>query len=182
MLLATILCTAGLAAAGATGSVQNYRRATTDDSFQLYAYGTNISGLSIFYGDGLAYIGNMSPPTLDIATNVTFMPSPKNETIWAATPVNSSVAAKEWTFYIDPPTGNIGFVNSTGGAPDGAITTGFGFYGHNAIHVDANGGVNTLFWAAPMAGVEGTWRLLWNVSDDGNIPVAVKDMAPIVLD
>lgn len=39
----------------------------------LYAYGQNISGLEIFYGDGLAYIGYTRPTWLTSTSNITCM-------------------------------------------------------------------------------------------------------------
>lgn len=72
-------------------AVGNFKRQTTDSSFGLYAYGTNISGLPVFYGDGLcskiacytmgsmvltsclgvAYIGRNSPPGVAESVNIT---------------------------------------------------------------------------------------------------------------
>lgn len=36
-----------------TAAVGTFKRQTNDVNFQLYAYGTNINGLPVFYGDGM---------------------------------------------------------------------------------------------------------------------------------
>lgn len=47
-----------------------HKRATSELG-TFYAYGTNMSGVPIFYGDGLAYIGTGHPANITEATNVT---------------------------------------------------------------------------------------------------------------
>lgn len=85
MLVLAALLGLGATIAAAYPAVE--ARATTSIG-QLYAYGTNMSGLPVFYGDGrlfvlelgfiqliaragIAYIGNAIPSNVSVATNVT---------------------------------------------------------------------------------------------------------------
>jgi len=44
---------------------------TTTSVGSLYGYGTNITGLRLFYGDGIAFLGQSVPDGVSVATNVT---------------------------------------------------------------------------------------------------------------
>jgi len=66
-LLASLALSFGLTSA----RVANFTRATSSSLGQFYAYGTDIPGLPLFCGDGIAYIGTQSPPRVANATNVT---------------------------------------------------------------------------------------------------------------
>ena len=46
------------------------RRAASSE-FSLYAYGDGVDGLPVFYGDGIAYIGDAPPPSVSSSMNVT---------------------------------------------------------------------------------------------------------------
>lgn len=55
--LSVILIGLEIVSAAAIGSV---KRQTTDTTFSLYAYNKNISGLPVFYGDGLSFLSFLS--------------------------------------------------------------------------------------------------------------------------
>lgn len=47
------------------------KRADTQALGQIFAYGTNITGLPLFVADGTAYLGNVTLSPLSTASNVT---------------------------------------------------------------------------------------------------------------
>jgi hypothetical protein len=68
MLLSATL-TALSAAYVATARTLPVKRSTTDLG-ELYAYGLNITGLPLIYGDGVAYVASQAPPDVQSITTM----------------------------------------------------------------------------------------------------------------
>ncbi|KAI5851627.1 hypothetical protein DFP73DRAFT_629058 [Morchella snyderi] len=183
--LSVILIGLEIVSAAAIGSV---KRQTTDTTFGLYAYNKNITGLPVFYGDGIAYIGNVLPANLtNESVNVTFTPQTSDSTTWTASPNTTDV---EWStspyLYINPASGafdSVGFVNSTSDLPTGAVTSGFFFYGQSVMYQGSSGSMDAKFWAEPTSQKD-LWILKWNsdgTSQGQSIPVVLKSTPPTTI-
>ncbi|KAI9836050.1 MAG: hypothetical protein M1819_001661 [Sarea resinae] len=175
-------------------------RADDAASFSLYAYGSDIEGLPIFYGDGVAYTGYATPPNVSQALNVTCQhnvlsfssssltapvaPAPNDSTAFQISP-NSSA---NWTSKprlainiapdaFDP----VKFLSPNATLSDDQIASGFRIYGKDLAYLNSSSGkLQEAFWASNTS-QSGAWVLRWNVggqSHDGSVPVVVKTMAP----
>ncbi|KAL3424484.1 hypothetical protein PVAG01_03765 [Phlyctema vagabunda] len=163
------------------GSAVPLHRRETFTNITLYAYGTNISGLPILYGDGLAYIGaeessNLSSLTWEISNTGT---EPWNVTTSDGSNSNSSTAA---SFYIiDDGTSfaAAGFLSANTTTTTNMSTTGFSMFGGQVIHI-ADSMYEAQFWAQATA-QDGVWSLMWNADGStqvDSVPVAVKTLPP----
>ncbi|KAL1889966.1 hypothetical protein Sste5346_008544 [Sporothrix stenoceras] len=187
---------AGIASKDHTGRVVRKR---TTETVQLYAYGTNISGLPIYAGsDNLAYLA-----TRDAATNLTAITWTIDTTgvdAWTVTANSTSTSTNATSsltsgssFYIINSSDSsdsfvqAGFVSDASSAPTGATTTGFVTYGSyvmvvNETTADQQTYVSE-FWATA-SGTDGLWTLMWNKAgtvQDNSVPVTLKTTAPVAL-
>jgi len=160
----------------------------TDGVFQLYAYGNGVAG-PLTYGDGTCYIGYAVPSNCTVKTNITFTsttPSDKNSVqsgSFAVNPKDSTVTFNSTkNMMITTKAGSFESVRllSNSSKPSGATASGFGFYGHSAMHWGPNGAEAN--WWATKTGTKGLWTLKWNADGSeqpDSVPVVIKDTAPI---
>ncbi|EEA28481.1 hypothetical protein PMAA_032890 [Talaromyces marneffei ATCC 18224] len=162
---------------------------------QVYAYGTNISGLPVYAGqDGMAYISESSEnlTTIDckhilegissILTSLTLLVNidSTGKLPWNVTGNFSTTIDRE--FYIVTTSGayeQAGFVEANSSLPSGAVKTGFMTYGAYIVYLDTNK-ILSEFWAQAI-NTAGTWALKWNEdgsSQTNSVPVSLKTMAP----
>ncbi|TEY38585.1 hypothetical protein BOTCAL_0486g00080 [Botryotinia calthae] len=180
----------------ASTAVLHKRTSSTADSFHLYAYGTGIGGLPIFYSDGNAFIGNTIPEGSKVNANITFTPSSSSE--WIVTPSSSgnNVAFTNTTtsaLVINPTSSGLTHVGFTGAAVGNSTTKGLsvstagngttkGFisFGNWAMWKDpSTEKIVSNFYATPHC--DGVWQLMWNaedVDDGSSVSVAVRKTAP----
>ncbi|GAM34490.1 hypothetical protein TCE0_015r02103 [Talaromyces pinophilus] len=144
---------------------------------QVYAYGTNISGLPIYAGeDGLAFISESSRGLATIDWHI----DSTGERPWNVTGNFSTTAERE--FYIVTTSGayeQVGFVEANSSLPSGAVKTGFMTYGAYIMYLD-NSTMLSEFWAQA-TNTTGVWALKWNedgLSRTDSVPVSLKTMAP----
>ncbi|CAK7206292.1 hypothetical protein SEUCBS139899_009080 [Sporothrix eucalyptigena] len=175
-----------------TGRVVHKR---TTEIVQLYAYGTNISGLPIYAGsDNLAYLA-----TDDAASNftaVTWTIDTTGTDAWTVSAnttaaTNSSTLSSGSTFYVvtdsssDDSFAQAGFVSDASDAPSGATTTGIVTYGPYVMILEDTDDKDTYvseFWAT-QSDTDGVWTLMWNeagTAQDNSVPVTLKTTAPVV--
>ncbi|KAE8449617.1 hypothetical protein EG329_007947 [Mollisiaceae sp. DMI_Dod_QoI] len=163
----------------ALGSAVPHSKRTVTSGIQLYAYGTNISGLPLYYGnsDGLVYIANNPPSTY---SNLTWTVDSTGSLPWNATISNSSQVG---TFYIvnDNSTyASAGFnsQNSTTNVT-GTTTSGFALFGGQVVFID-DSIYEAQFWAQTTVTAD-VWSLKWNAegtSQENSTPVVIKKTAP----
>jgi len=144
---------------------------THDTAFKMYAYGIDIPGLEVIYGDGLAYLvanGSSVPSTISRHMSVTFGPTISSSGTWEVQQDGTATGSppSRASLYIDPTTGSIepvGFADSaTHTLPDKAVTTGMGFFGSSMAYSDpTTGKVTAQFWAKMME-KDRLWVLIWN--------------------
>ncbi|KAH8790378.1 hypothetical protein F5882DRAFT_460885 [Hyaloscypha sp. PMI_1271] len=153
------------------------RRTTTTDT-TIYAYGTNISGLPLVYGnsDGLAYIAdNTSLPSTFSA--ITWDITTATSTTWNATTSNSSSVG---SFFITPTSSfaAAGFTSSNN-TTSSIVTTGFSLFGEQVVFVNGST-YESQFWASS-TDTDGVYALYWNsdgIEESGSVPVVLKTIAP----
>lgn len=98
--------------------------------------------------------------------------------------------ASNWTnqlLYIETQPGAMSDVaftaaNSTGSSNSSRATTGFEFYGRQLLWMgDEDSGAGRSFWASPLEGDEGFYKLFWNADNaalEDAVPVAIKRLPP----
>lgn len=104
---------------------------------------------------------------------------------------NNTAVASNWTtplFYIDTRAGalaDVGFGedNSNSSANSSRTSTGFDFYGRQLLWLgtDDDAGAGRSFWASPLHGSDGFYKLFWNSDNDAGedtVPVAIKRLPP----
>ncbi|KAF1352820.1 hypothetical protein EJ07DRAFT_135667 [Lizonia empirigonia] len=170
-----MLCTLPFLALGAK------QHSVTDD-FALFGYGKDFGGLPLFYADGYAYIGEATQSNISNAAPVTCeFPSAD---VWIGNPnttLLTNATAASWsnvTFYIPENTNSdkrIGFLSS-GESTDGVIETGYSFYGSTAMLKDNDGTLASSFYALNIS--ERVYRLYWNDTSLGQVPVVLRSIAP----
>ncbi|KAJ5946068.1 hypothetical protein N7454_002907 [Penicillium verhagenii] len=181
-----LIATLGLACQSAPVT----ERQADGSSFGLYAYGENISGLPVFYADGLAQIGDASQSSGN-ARNVYFTANATDSYTWIAHVNNTlptittralvanaqnfgPVADSSTTLLLSlsqtnstSPTNPVAFVTSDDSA--GNIVSTFTTYAYNVLLKQADAG----FFGKPNG--DGTYSLLWStVRDNGYIPLIIK--------
>ncbi|CRG86508.1 hypothetical protein PISL3812_03514 [Talaromyces islandicus] len=162
----------------------------SQDTFTLYAYGSNISGSEVFYCQGIAKIGAVSHAHSSNVSNVyfyeehgTFIANPN------VTSTTARIAASEsntsWAglkLYIPNTSGQpLGF---TAGNSSGEITTGdWHFYGEYAFIENSAGQLESRFFAQPTDN-DGVYNILWNLSDQAQLAspevesISIRTIAP----
>ncbi|TGO62005.1 hypothetical protein BCON_0023g00650 [Botryotinia convoluta] len=181
----------GLAASAA---VLQKRITSPTDSFHLYAYGTGIGGLPVYYSDGNAFIGNTVPANSKVNANITFTPTSSSE--WIVTPSSSNVTLTNTTtsaLVINPSSSgltNVGFTGAVVGnsttkglsasTAGNGTTKGFIAFGNWAMWKNpSTEKIVSNFYATPVC--DGVWQLMWNaeeIDDGSSISVAVRKTAP----
>ncbi|KAF7926489.1 hypothetical protein BELL_0875g00050 [Botrytis elliptica] len=178
----------------ASAAVLQKRTTSSTDSFHLYAYGTGIGGLPVYYSDGNAFIGNTVPAGSKVNANITFTPTSSSE--WIVTPSNSNVTLTNTTtsaLVINPSSSGLTNVGFTGAVVGNSTTKGFsastagngttkGFitFGNWAMWKNpSTEKIVSNFYATPVC--DGVWQLMWNaeeIDDGSSISVAVRKTAP----
>ncbi|KAM0723396.1 hypothetical protein Q7P37_000382 [Cladosporium fusiforme] len=152
----------------------------------LYAYGQNVSGLPLFYADGIALLGYGHPKDVSAAVNVTFFDDDSTTSL-TSTPNNTAFEGN-WTkplLYIDTRKGSFREVGFTSSSNNSYTTTGFKFWGRQLLWTGTSedGSVGRSFWAAPR-GSDGVWSLYWNPDNEASeiaVPVVLKRQPPPAL-
>lgn len=186
-LLAAIPLIAGICSA----KIHHIRAINAQDNATLFAYGTNISGLALAYGNtdgeipssinplcadsllGLAYIisaptANFSSLTMDITNS--------GDVAWNGT-INNSTSVGSF-YIIDSGFTQAGFVSSNATVAN-ASTIGFSMFGGQVVYVDSSGNYLSQFWAQTTS-TDGVWSLLWNTdgtSQTDSVPVTIKTIS-----
>ncbi|KAM3065647.1 hypothetical protein ACMFMG_011356 [Clarireedia jacksonii] len=154
------------------------KRTTLKDA-TLYAYGLNMSGQPILFGneDSLAYINTASP------TNLTSMLSWTIDTSgtvpWNATVVNGTASGEFYIVNDGSSHKAAGFATSNATLPTNATTIGFSLFGGQVVFIDAGSRFLSQFWAVEAS--NGLWLLTWNSDgkpQDNSVPVIVKTTPP----
>ncbi|KAF7905781.1 hypothetical protein EAF00_000060 [Botryotinia globosa] len=178
----------------ASAAVLQKRDTSSTDSFQLYAYGTGIGGLPVYYSDGNAFIGNTVPAGSKVNADITFTPTSSTE--WIVTPSSSNVTLSNTTtsaLVINPSSDgltNVGFTGAVVGnsttkglsasTAGNGTTKGFIAFGNWAMWKDpSTEKIVSNFYATPVC--DGVWQLMWNgeeIYDGSSISVAVRKIAP----
>ncbi|KAI1847861.1 hypothetical protein JX265_013903 [Neoarthrinium moseri] len=153
-------------------------------SFQLYAYGEGFGGLSVFYWNGLAYLGDASLAN-DTEAAAVLCKSSSDSTSMVGIPVTTpGQATPSWsgvTYYIPSDTATThqtGFVSGEATTED--LTTGFVFYGNTAAWATSSGKLQTKWFATPYENTN-IWLLNWNPSTDSSdnkVQVTLRSVTP----
>ncbi|KAI9688105.1 MAG: hypothetical protein M1822_001611 [Bathelium mastoideum] len=158
------------------------RNRDTETVGQLFAYGADIEGLPVFYGDGVAYIGNSAPSGIDVARNVTFYhPSSSNMSL-IADPTESVNAWPSPALYVNdaPDTfAPVGFIDSES-SKNATTETNFLIFGSVVSYEDSSGTLHSQFYATSTS-VNGTYKLMWNTNNTfeaDSTPVVLKNLSP----
>ncbi|KAF7856336.1 hypothetical protein EAF04_009864 [Stromatinia cepivora] len=152
----------------------------TDSSFHLYAYGTGIGGLPVYYSDGNAFVGSKFPSGSNVNTNIIFAPSSSNE--WVITPTSNITLTNTTSpaLFIDPSATGLTNVGFTGPASSNGTTKGFISFGNWAMWENpSTSKIASNFYATPVS--DGIWQLKWNaeeIDDGSSVSVAVRKVAP----
>ncbi|OOQ91714.1 hypothetical protein PEBR_09232 [Penicillium brasilianum] len=131
--------------------------------FRIYAFGANISGLQVFYADGIAKIGDPTQSNAAEVVPVYFTTSSTEEYTWLAHADSSNATWSTKALYLaDGRPGEVGFTSSDS---TGKLTDVWWHYGHYVmVKVD---GAN--FYANPIAGATGWYTLSWTNSGQGGL-------------
>ncbi|QKX53199.1 uncharacterized protein TRUGW13939_00275 [Talaromyces rugulosus] len=145
------------------------------NTFTLYAYGTNISGSQVFYSQGIAQIGDVRYANSSNVSNVYFYEESgkfiANPNITSTTAsLKASESNTTWTdlsFYIPKSSGQpLGFTTNINSAE---VTTGsWHFYGEYAFIENSAGQLESHFFAQP-TDVDGVYNILWSLSDQAQL-------------
>ncbi|KAJ5167972.1 uncharacterized protein N7482_003566 [Penicillium canariense] len=153
-----------------------------DKNFGLYAYGDSVGGLSLFYADGKAFIGDPSNSTSSSAVPVSFKRSSgSNE--WIANPNSTTITKTDasWSdemLYIPSSSSSSRQMGFTSKAVSNETTTGFIFYGQWVMVETKSGDISSSFFVRASSD-GGVYALLWNVTDDDTaIPISLRSAKP----
>ncbi|KAJ5373333.1 hypothetical protein N7517_005339 [Penicillium concentricum] len=150
------------------------------EQFGLYAYGESVGGLSLFYGDGKALIGD---PANSTASNTSVKrASESSDSTWIANPNGTANANASWSdemLYIPSSSSSDHEMGFTSTNMSERTTTGFIFYGNWMMVESDSGDISSSFYVQENSQGEGVYSLLWNVSDDTiAIPVSLRSVKP----
>ncbi|PVI01803.1 hypothetical protein DM02DRAFT_335684 [Periconia macrospinosa] len=158
---------------------QKRAAAAPTEPFELYAYGTKIGGMPMFFNKGLAFAGNPSK-TADndsYVEQVSFVTG--DDDSWVASPVNKTAEWSGSTLFIPSKVSNdtrIGFLPPSNGGNSSIDTTGFSFYGNTVLRIEDDGTMDMLFTALVIDSE--TIQLYWNDTSSGQVPVTLRSVAP----
>ncbi|KAJ5518266.1 hypothetical protein N7453_000688 [Penicillium expansum] len=186
----------------ALGSAHPMEKRQANGPWSLYAYGSNIDGLPIFYADGQAQIGNLalSNATSKFAVSLTFG---DNQNTWVAHPdtttTTNTTESAFTTAGVTSSTNLLGLSDTGLMACPVIFTTLSGQANNNTVAVNTSSvsapqtNVWTLygkyvmcsqdninFYAQP-TGLDGWYILLWSATADAalrNIPVTLRTIGP----
>ncbi|KAK2625166.1 hypothetical protein QTJ16_005535 [Diplocarpon rosae] len=187
MLLPTSIASVLALSSLATGT-QVHPKRSQQTNVALYAYGVG-AGLPIIYADGLAYFGLSNLDNATTSTVVNFSYDDADTSVpWTIASNTSSVTFNETlTLYIIPTSGTfaqIGFA-ANDSLPEGAVNTGFGFYGSAVAYAASESDYQLSFWAKATS-TRGVFGLYWKATGtsrpNGAFPVTVKNTAPVFPD
>ncbi|KAJ6139785.1 hypothetical protein N7471_006271 [Penicillium samsonianum] len=153
------------------------------EKFGLYAYGGSVGGLSLFYGDGKALIGDPANSTASTTSSVSFeRASESSDSTWIANPNGTTNANASWSdqmLYIPSSSSSGHEMGFTSQNRSNETTTGFIFYGTWMMVESDSGEISSSFYVRENSQGEGIYSLLWNVSDDTTaIPVSLRSVKP----
>ncbi|KAJ5502248.1 hypothetical protein N7463_005122 [Penicillium fimorum] len=156
---------------------------STGEQFGLYAYGESVGGLSLFYGDGKALIGDPANSTASNASSIYFQrTSESSDSTWIANPNRTSNANTSWSdemLYIPSSSSSDHEMGFTSTNMSNQTTTGFIFYGNWMMVESDSGDISSSFYVQENSQGEGVYSLLWNVSDETTaIPVSLRSVKP----
>ncbi|KAF2134509.1 hypothetical protein P153DRAFT_427202 [Dothidotthia symphoricarpi CBS 119687] len=150
-------------------------------NFHLYAYGTGLpTGLTLFYGNGLAYVSLDAPSSASNAANV-IMSMTGNKLVVSA----DSVASQPY-FYIgaNADGDNLKTVGFASTPPPGAISSGFGLFG-GGVYSNQNTGSLLMNFVATPTNEKDVYLVKWNAGTDKptgtNVPISLRTEAPIAV-
>ncbi|PBP19048.1 hypothetical protein BUE80_DR010096 [Diplocarpon rosae] len=138
---------------------------------------------------GLAYVGLSGLDNATTTTVVTFSYDDTDTTVpWTIASNTSSVSFNETlTLYIIPTSGTfaqIGFA-ATDALPEGAVNTGFAYYGSDVAYAADTSNYQLSFWVKPTS-TRGVFGLYWKADGatqpDGAFAVTVKNKPPVFPD
>ncbi|KAJ5779177.1 hypothetical protein N7457_006897 [Penicillium paradoxum] len=190
-----------LLAYGLVCSAQPVEKRQSTESFKLYAYGENISGLPVFYSNGTAEIADSSKvdttrmtsidckrrsfaarsKTLD-ANNALVTASNDSPSTWTAHPTSSSndrvSALSTNTLYLGQgdESNEVGFTGTSETERSNKLSNVWSLYG-NYVLVSMSG---ANFYARP-TGTDGLYSLLWSTSAEtmtDYIPLTLRTIEP----
>ncbi|KAJ5670732.1 uncharacterized protein N7477_006095 [Penicillium maclennaniae] len=146
-----------------------------NEKFGLYAYGENVGGLSLFYANGLAYIGDPANSTSSTASSVSFKRSSDSSSTWIANPNSTTKAEAGWSdelLYVPSSSSSNHQMGFTSSRRSNETTTGFIFYGQWVMVELESGDMSSSFYVRRESEGKGVYSLLWNVTDEETaIPV-----------
>ncbi|KAI9374706.1 hypothetical protein BJX61DRAFT_532160 [Aspergillus egyptiacus] len=153
-------------------------------TFNIYAYGEDISGLPVFYADGKAQIGDPALSPADVAQPIFFTTDPTTPTTWLAHANTTEIQAADFdarvftlasTAYSDGD-GAVEFTKPADDTAAAAAGRPLTVYGNYVIIEEENAN----FYAIPTA-VEGVYDLVWSSVGSEEIPVILRTMAPATM-
>ncbi|KAI0021356.1 hypothetical protein F4780DRAFT_778640 [Xylariomycetidae sp. FL0641] len=163
----------------ATASAVLPKRSTPiPDFFNLYVYGElpALHGAPVFYSESYAWAGDYGAVDDDNAGVVNFTWT--DDSTFLGNPASTVINNVTWSDVLfSLPTNDTSnqpvFVQDNNGTTDSLNVT-FMLYGNVVMHQDADGGVETK-WFATQTETDGVVKLLWDAADvDGAVPVTVK--------
>ncbi|KAL4945501.1 hypothetical protein BDV06DRAFT_219192 [Aspergillus oleicola] len=154
----------------------------TDDTFNIYAYGDGISGLPIFYADGVARLGDAALSNAEDAQPVYFTVSSSSPSTWIAHPnrtnENFANAPFDDLVFTLPPADasgeNVSFQEPTTSLLSTEEATSFDIYGNYVLL----SGEQTGNFYAVTTDTQGIYGLVWSAVASQDIPVTLRTIAP----
>ncbi|CAI7597103.1 unnamed protein product [Penicillium glandicola] len=176
----TILC---LGASVYASGVVSRSAPAVGEEFGLYAYGESVGGLSLFYADGKAMIGDPANSTASTTSSVYFeRSSESSDSTFVANPNGTTNANASWSdemLYIPSSSSSSHEMGFTSTNMTNETTTGFIFYGQWLMVKSESGDISSSFYVEESSQGDGIYSLLWDVSDDTSaIPVSLRSVKP----
>ncbi|KAH7128071.1 hypothetical protein B0J13DRAFT_611598 [Dactylonectria estremocensis] len=152
-------------------------------SFQLYAYGEGLGGLTLFSAGGNAYLGDYKLLNDSQAAPVLFTTT---EDAWLGSPNTTNLPGSDvptWSHYTlavpsdQSSSHQVIFLESSSDLASGLVTNCFTFYGTIAFVVTASGKMESLWYAVP-SDTEGVYTLKWNDQSGKGVILIIKSTPP----
>ncbi|KAJ5413086.1 hypothetical protein N7465_005391 [Penicillium sp. CMV-2018d] len=174
-----VSCTMLCLGASAYAPTVARRAPGTGEQFGLYAYGESVGGLSLFYADGQAQIGD---PANSAASEVSSVYFESSDSTWVGNPNGTTSGNSSWSdqmLYIPSSSSSSHQMGFTSKNMSNVTTTGFIFYGNWMMVESDSGEISSSFYVRENSQGEGIYSLLWNVSDETTaIPVSLRSVKP----
>ncbi|KAL3440245.1 hypothetical protein BJX65DRAFT_314984 [Aspergillus insuetus] len=148
-----------------------------ENTFNLYAYGESISGLSVYYADGKAEIGDWTRSTAKVAYPVYFTTSSSSSETWIAHANTTGLGDASYADTvlslpaIDSTDGTVQFKPKS--STSAASANVFVVYG-NYVLIEAE---DANFYAVP-TNTEGVYSVIWSAVGSDQIAVILRTIAP----